>query len=341
MSRQLQTPPPEGAGGPGSGRRLRILTWHVHGNYLYYLSQVPHDFIVPTLPGNPPGYGALGPGLPWGGNIRGVPADELARHHFDCIIFQSREPYCTDQQRLLTPEQRALPGIYIEHDPPQEHPTNTRHWFQEEHGMLVHVTPFNQLMWDNGITPTRVIEHGVVIPPDVEYQGHNPKGIVVVNHLARRGRRLGADIFDYARRHVELDLVGMDAEASGGLGEIRNMQMAAFMTQYRYFFNPIRYTSLGLAVIEAMMAGLPVIGLATTEMATVVRNGETGYVDTRPDKLVAVMDRLAHNTDLARDWGAAARAYARERFGIERFVRDWQAVLADICGAHPPVAALA
>lgn len=27
-----------------SRKRLRVLTWHVHGNYLYYLSQAPHDF---------------------------------------------------------------------------------------------------------------------------------------------------------------------------------------------------------------------------------------------------------------------------------------------------------
>ena len=31
-------------------RRLRILTWHVHGNYLYYLTQVPHDFYLVTSP---------------------------------------------------------------------------------------------------------------------------------------------------------------------------------------------------------------------------------------------------------------------------------------------------
>ena len=37
-------------------RRLRVLTWHVHGNYLYYLTQAPHDFYLVTKPGNPPGY---------------------------------------------------------------------------------------------------------------------------------------------------------------------------------------------------------------------------------------------------------------------------------------------
>jgi NAD(P)-dependent dehydrogenase (short-subunit alcohol dehydrogenase family) len=31
-------------------RRLRILTWHIHGSYLYYLVQGPHDFLVPVKP---------------------------------------------------------------------------------------------------------------------------------------------------------------------------------------------------------------------------------------------------------------------------------------------------
>jgi hypothetical protein len=35
------------------------------------------------------------------------------------------------------------------------------------------------------------------------------------------------------------------------------------------FFNPIRYTSMGLAVIEVMMSELPIVTLGTTEMTTV------------------------------------------------------------------------
>ena len=27
-------------------RRLNVLTWHTHGSYLYYLTQVPHEFYV-------------------------------------------------------------------------------------------------------------------------------------------------------------------------------------------------------------------------------------------------------------------------------------------------------
>ena len=29
-------------------RKLRVLTWHVHGNYLWYLSHVPHELWLVT-----------------------------------------------------------------------------------------------------------------------------------------------------------------------------------------------------------------------------------------------------------------------------------------------------
>ncbi|MFX6149390.1 glycosyltransferase, partial [Acinetobacter baumannii] len=76
---------------------------------------------------------------------------------------------------------------------------------------------------------------------------------------------------------VPLDLVGMGAEEAGGLGEVPNPELAAFIAHYRFFFNPIRYTSLGLAVVEAMMIGMPVVGMATTEMSTAIRNEYNGY----------------------------------------------------------------
>jgi glycosyltransferase involved in cell wall biosynthesis len=95
------------------------------------------------------------------------------------------------------------------------------------------------------------------------------------------------------------------------------------MSRYRFFFNPIRYTSLGLAVCEAMMVGLPVIGLATTEMVTVVENGVSGYVNTDLEKLVEVMRQLLNNPGEARALSEGARLCARSRFNIERFSRDW------------------
>jgi hypothetical protein len=319
-------------------RPLTILTWHVHGSYLYYFSHVPHLVCLPVRPERPAGYGGALPGLPWPGNVREVPADQVRRLQIDCVLYQSQKNWEEDRYEILSPAQRRLPRIYLEHDPPRLSPTDTRHPVDDPDALLVHVTPFNALMWDSGRTPTRVIEHGAVLPAHVRYTGELARGIVVVNHLRERGRRLGADVFTRARERVPLDLVGMKSGELGGLGEIGHGALPAFVARYRFLFSPVRYTSLGLAVCEAMHAGVPVVGLATTEMATAIENGISGFVDTRLEILVARMRTLLADPALAARLGQGARRTARARFGIERFVRDWNDALAEVTGIAAPAA---
>lgn len=308
-------------------RRLKILTWHTHGSYLYYLTQAPHDFYVLSKSGRPPGYGGRCGHMPWGDNVIDLPVAQAADCGIDCIVFQDDAQYLDDQYRYLSAAQRRLPRIYLEHDPPREHPTDMRHPVSDASVLLVHVTHFNALMWDSASVTTRVIEHGVMIPRDVVYRGELERGLVVINHLAQRGRRLGGDIFDTVRKQVPLDLVGMGSEQCGGLGEITHAQLPAFAARYRFLFNPIRYTSMGLAVIEAMMAGIPIVGLATTEMATAIENGVSGHVDTDVAALIAKMQELLKYPEQARRLGEGARRRARERFHIDRFIDDWNKAL--------------
>jgi glycosyltransferase involved in cell wall biosynthesis len=108
-----------------------------------------------------------------------------------------------------------------------------------------------------------------------------------------------------------------------GQGEVAPRDAPAFVAPYRFFFHPIRYTSLGLAACEAMMVGLPIVALATTEMATVVENGVSGWIDTDVERLIEAMRILLKNPAAARQLGNGARRTAVERFSIDRFVRDW------------------
>ncbi|HKD36450.1 MAG TPA: glycosyltransferase family 4 protein [Pirellulales bacterium] len=311
-------------------RRLRIFTWHVHGNYLWYLSLAAHDFYLPIAADRTDGYGGRGATFPFGTNVHDVPIEQVRDCEFDCLLFQSRRHFDRDQYEILTSEQRMLPRIYLEHDPPQEHPTDTLHWAQDPEMLLVHVTPFNALMWNNGVTPTRIVDHGVMVPSDVRYRGHKPRGVVVINNLSTRGRRLGVDVFEEVRRHVPLDLVGMSAEDLDGIGEIKPPDLPEFIADYRFLFNPIRYTSLGLAVIEAMTIGLPIVGLATTEMVTAIENGVSGFVETDIGKLIARMRQLLNDPPLARQLGEGARRKALARFSVQRFVNDWEQIFAEV-----------
>ncbi|WP_036168948.1 glycosyltransferase [Massilia sp. 9096] len=319
-------------------RRLNVLTWHTHGSYLYYLSQAPHEFHVLMKPGRPPGYGGRCGPFPFGPNVHDLPAEQARTRAFDCILFQEDHHWEKDQFELLTPAQRALPRIYLEHDPPRAHAgtasqawvSDIRHPVDDPGVLLVHVTRFNDLMWDSGATPTRVIEHGVMLPAGVRYSGELERGLTITNHLARRGRRMGADLFAQLRTQAPLDLLGMDSGALGGIGELAHPQLPAFAARYRFLFSPIRYSSLSLSTLEAMMAGMPVVALATTEMASVVRDGESGFAALDPGQLLAPMQALLRDAALARRLGANARRTALERFSIGRFSADWDAALRDV-----------
>jgi len=304
-------------------RRLKILTWHVHGSYLYNLVQAPHDFYLPVKPGKPAGYGGRSGHFPWPDNVFDVPAEEVRRGRFDLILYQSQRNYLIDAGEILSPKQRELPRIYLEHNTPRPNPTDTRHPVDDPRVLLVHCSYFNEVMWDNGASPTLVVPHGVLVPADLKWNGELARGITVVNGLSRRGRLAGADIYLAMRRQVPIDLAGMGSEKLGGLGDLPHRRLHETETRYRFFFNPIRYTSLPLSVLEAMALGLPVVALATTEVPRSVPNGEAGFVSNNREELLAGMKRLIGDPALARKLGARARDLARENHGIEKFVQNW------------------
>jgi len=116
----------------------------------------------------------------------------------------------------------------------------------------------------------------------------------------------------------------MGTKEFGGLGEVLHPDLPEFISHYRFFFNPIRYTSLGLAMIEAMMIGVPVVGLATAEYATVIKDYETGFMNTDIDFLIHKMELLLINKRWATSIGMNGKRYAEERFNIDRFTNEWK-----------------
>jgi hypothetical protein len=288
---------------------LRVLTWHVHGSYLNYLTQVPVTWLLPVRPDRSDGYGGRGATFTWGDDVLEVPADEVADLDVDLVLTQSRRNWEVDRHELLGDRVRRLPSVHVEHDPPPTWPNDALHPVQDPDALLVHVTPFNALMWDSGATPSTVVDHGVQLPPDVPaWTGEVERAVTVVNNLWGRGRRLGPDVFERVVRDVPVDLAGMNGDRHPTwLGDVPLADLHRRLPEYRVLFNPIRYTSLGLA--------------------TAVQNGVNGYVDTDPERLVGHLQRLLREPDEAAELSAGARRTARERFGIERFVSDWTAVL--------------
>lgn len=320
--------------------RLKVLIWHIHGSYLNALARVDHDWFLPVKPGRPEGYLGRGRTFDVPDTMQEIAAEDVRAEDFDVVVLQTPKNLHEDMEDLFGQEHR-VPVVYLEHNVPRPHAVQTRHPFADQQGLLVHVTPFNHLMWDNGAIPTRVIEHSVALGPTIEYDGSLARGITVVNGMQARPRIAGYDLFLQARSEVPLDAVGMQSEAFGGLGDVPYRDLHRLTARYRFLYSPMRYTSLPLAVVEAMTIGMPVVALATTALPDVIQDGVNGFISHDPRTLIKRMRELLADPDLARTIGERGRETARQRFGLDRFCTDWDNALREAIALSPREAQLA
>jgi hypothetical protein len=307
---------------------VRILLWHVHGAWTTAFVHGGHDYVVPVVPERGPDGVGIARTYAWPEErVTELPPAALRDEEFDAVILQRpHELEGLAEDWLGRRPGRDIPAVYVEHNAPQGRIAEMRHPAADRDDLLlVHVTHFNALFWDAGSTPTRVIEHGVVDPGE-RYSGELPRSAVVINEARRRARVTGTDLLDRFAEAGPIDLFGIDAASVGGLEDLPQGRLHEEMARRRVYLHPIRWTSLGLSLLEAMHLGMPVVALGTTEVHEAVPP-EAGVVSTKVDVLADAMRRLIQDRDEAAERGRAARAAVLERYGLERFLGDWDDVL--------------
>jgi hypothetical protein len=312
---------------------MRVLLWHVHGSWTTALVQGEHEYLLPVLPDRGPGGRGRAQTWEWPPNAIEVTPEQAADAEVDAVVLQRSSELSGLAEAWLGGRRpgRDLPALYVEHNAPQGRIAEMRHQAYDRPDLvLVHVTHFNDLFWDAGSTPTRVIEHGVV-DPGRRYTGELPRAAVVINEARRRGRVTGTDLLPGLNGTVPIDLFGMDAIALGGTENPPQDRLHTEMARRRVYLHPIRWTSLGLSLIEAMHLGMPVVALATTEVPEAVP-AAAGTVSTDVSVLSAAVRRFVGDPDAAHAAGLAARAAALERYGLGRFLADWDNLLEEVAG---------
>ncbi|MEV7330338.1 glycosyltransferase [Micromonospora sp. NPDC093244] len=324
---------------------MNVLLWHVHGSWTTSFVHGRHRYLIPTTPDRGP-YG-LGRArtYQWPDTAVEVSPDELPDADVDLVILQRPEEIDLAEQWLRRRPGRDVPAIYVEHNTPKGDVPNTRHPMADRDDLLIaHVTGFNQIFWDTGTTRTTVVDHGIVAPA-VSYTGELDRLAVVINEPVRRGRVTGTDLLPRFAEIAPLDVFGMGvAGLADHLGlpadrltshdDVPQDRMHAELARRRAYLHLCRWTSLGLSLIEAMAIGMPVVALATTEAVTAVPPG-AGALATRTDTLLDAARRFIAEPEAARQAGAVARTAARDRYGLDRFLADWDRLLEEeICGSR-------
>ncbi|RJK93801.1 glycosyltransferase [Vallicoccus soli] len=321
---------------------MRILVWHVHGSWTTAFVQGRHEYLLPRLPERGPDGMGRATTWDWPAAAREVHPDALREEGVDLVVLQ-RPHELELAERLLGRTLGArgdVPAVYLEHNTPKGEVPSTRHPVADRSDVpLVHVTHFNELFWDAGSAPTTVIEHGI-LDPGHRYTGELARVGVVVNEPVRRGRVTGTDLVPRIAAAAPVDVYGMKVAAlPGHLGlgpdrlavheDLPQAAMHAELARRRVYAHPLRWTSLGLSLLEAMALGMPVVALATTEAVEAVPQA-AGVVTTRVDAFVDAVRRFVHDPEWAVAVGKEARSAALGRYGLERFLGDWDRLIEEV-----------
>jgi glycosyltransferase involved in cell wall biosynthesis len=169
-----------------------------------------------------------------------------------------------------------------------------------------------------------------------------PDGARVLLCVARLAEQKGVDVAVRAlpairERHPDAVLVvlgeGPERPRLTGEGVClpgRVGDVASWYRRAELLVHPARWEGFGLALLEAMLAGKPVVATRVSSAPEIVADGKTGVLvpPNDPDALAEAVTRLLDDRAHANAMGDAGRARARSEFSVAKMAERTAAVYA-------------
>ncbi|MBN1817854.1 MAG: glycosyltransferase [Sedimentisphaerales bacterium] len=311
---------------PHPNETKTLLVFNCHEAWVYQLGCLgyPLDIIV-GLSGRPKRC--------WDSNIRPVPPNcrlitltEALRSptRYSCIITHNLSDVLDIRHRTeprLNVIHLPIEARILEEScqvPPQEIARTLRRYMELIGGHVVAVTRLKGSSW--GCTED-IVHCGVdssVYPP---FQGHIPCGLRISNYVKRRRRFLHWDFHEKVLEGLPVRLVGYNPDLAGAAGPSESWDHLKSLLQSHRFYvhtaDPALEDGFNMATLEAMVAGMPVLG--NLNPSSPIEHGVSGFLSDDPFELRKYAIRFLQDRELAVRMGQQARRIAMERFGLDRF----------------------
>ena len=138
-------------------------------------------------------------------------------------------------------------------------------------------------------------------------------------------------VLAFSSPYVELNIAHR-VRFLGYLPEVREvlgrMQLLVMPTMH--------FESFGIAAVEAMAMGLPVVASRVGGLAEIVEDGRTGFLVKPGDavELAGAVRRLMDSPDMRARMGQAGRCRAVEHFSLDVTTANLEALLQDLVGSR-------
>jgi hypothetical protein len=303
----------------------RLLVFGCHEAWVYQLSDLDYDLdIIVGLPGL---YSKT-----WDTRIRPIPPNarlislDQARameSTYHCIITHNA-------QDLLDIKERSEPRILILHLPVEARIVEERARMTAEQARTIlhryvqltrtHVVAVSRLKGRSWGMADDVVPFAV--DPD-EYPPCTAEfacGLRISNFIQRRQRFLLWDFHQRAFEGIPVAIVGHNPEMSEAAPSDSWDHLKKMLSSYRFYIHtahPALEDGYNMATIEAMAAGLPVLG--NCHPTSPVQHGVTGFLSDDPQEVLRFARLLLADRQLALDMGRKARKFVAERFSKAAF----------------------
>ena len=171
--------------------------------------------------------------------------------------------------------------------------------------------------------PDQVVTAGVDPDDYPAWRGDLAAGLRIANQVGQKRLVLAWDLHEAAFAGLPVTLIGHNPDLPGVAPARDWDDLKAQLARHRFFIHtadPRYEDGFNMAMLEAMAAGLPVIG--NRHPSSPIRHGIDGFLADEPSELRTHAERLLGDRDLAARLGAAARETAARRFHSRRFARS-------------------
>ena len=169
------------------------------------------------------------------------------------------------------------------------------------------------------------------------YQGDVPRGLRIANDIRAKANTLMWDFHERAFAGIPITLLGRNDDMPGVKPARDWSELKEVLSHHRFFVhtaNPEMEDGYNMATLEAMAAGLPVLG--NRHPTSPIEHGVSGFLSDDPAELRACAQRLLEDRQLAVRMGQEAQRALLRAFPVERFRAGF---LASIERARAQVAA--
>jgi glycosyltransferase involved in cell wall biosynthesis len=303
----------------------RLLVFDCHEAWVYQLRVLPQpmDVVVGLKGRHTEGWDEAMRPVPPNARIVRLADVVAAVPSYSCIVAHNLSDLL-DVKTLFGPRllviHQTLESIMREQrssTPPGEFRNAVARYIAMIHAHVVAVSSLKGRSWgfDEDVVPFSAD------PTDYPvYEGDVPCGLRIANDIQAKANTLMWDFHEKAFAGIPITIMGRNDDMPGVKPAGNWAELKEALSHHRFFVhtaNPALEDGYNMATLEAMAAGLPVLG--NRHPTSPIEHGVSGFLSDDPAELRACAQRLLEDRQLAFRMGQKARKALLKTFPVERF----------------------